>query len=114
VTQHASLTAERWASFSLDRQLLMIANEMKRASALMTPGDCDSRRRTYERGLRLLDLTAATQPTRTLRRELLRWRELVAALYGAGEAEPAAHEEAFRCLLPFTPATSRQIPYMNP
>jgi hypothetical protein len=114
VTQHASLTADRWARFDLDQQLLMIANEMKRASALMSPGDHDPRRRTYERVLRLLDLTVATQPKRTLRRELLRWRDLVAGLYAEGKADPNAHENAFRCLLRFTPATSRQIPFMNP
>jgi len=48
----------------------------------------------------------------TLRRELLRWRDLVAALYIAEAAEPDAHLEAFRCLLRFTPAASRQIPYI--
>ncbi len=113
MTQHTSLTAERWARFDLDQQIVMIANEMKRASALMAAADCDSRARTYERVLRLLDLTVATQHKRTLRRELLRWRDLVAALYAAGEAEPTAHREAFRCLLRFTPASSRQLPYME-
>jgi hypothetical protein len=113
MTQHASLTAERWARFDLDQQILMIANEMKRASALMAAADRDSRERTYERVLRLLDLTVTTQQKRTLRRELLRWRDLVAALFVAGEAEPNAHREAFRCLLRFTPASSRQLPYME-
>ena len=28
MTQHASLTLERWAAFSRDQQVLMIANEM--------------------------------------------------------------------------------------
>jgi hypothetical protein len=109
VTQHASLTPERWARFSLDQQILMIANEMKRASVLMAPADRASRERSYERVLRLLDLTVATQPKPTLRRELLRWRDLVAALYVAQDAEPRAHDEAFRCLLRFTPEASRQL-----
>ena len=113
MTQHASLTADRSATFDLDQQVLMIANEMKRASALMAPGDRDSRGRTYERVLRLLDLTVETQKKRTLRRELLRWRDLVAALYVAGEANPHAHDGALRCLLRFTPAASRQIPYIE-
>jgi hypothetical protein len=109
VTQHASLTPERWARFGLDHQILMIANEMKRASALMAPADRGSLEMAYERVLRLLDLTVATQPKPTLRRELLRWRDLVAALYVAQDAEPRAHEEAFRCLLRFTPEASRQL-----
>jgi hypothetical protein len=112
MTQHASLSPERWACFGLDQQVLMIANEMKRASSLMAPGDRASRERAYERVLRLLDLTVATQTKRTLRRELLRWRDLVAALYVAREAEPNAHGEALCCLLRFTPLASRQIPYI--
>jgi len=112
VTQHASLSPERWARFSLDQQILMIANEMQRASALLGARDAESRRRAYERALRLLDLTVATQKKRTLRRELLRWRDLVAALYVAGEPQPQAHNEAFRCLLRFTPVASRQMPHV--
>lgn len=30
MTQHASLSPERWAAFSLDQQILMIGNEMNR------------------------------------------------------------------------------------
>lgn len=109
MTQHSSLTPERWARFSLDQQILMIANEMKRASALTTPADRGSRELAYERVLRLLDLTVATRSKPTLRRELLRWRDLIAALYLGIEVEPDAHDEAFRCLLRFTPEASRQL-----
>jgi hypothetical protein len=112
VTQHAGLTEEHWAGFDLDRQVLMIANEMQRAAALMAPADDAARRRAYERALRLLDLTVATRPRRALRRELLRWRDLVAALYIAPAADPEGHRAAFRCLLLFTPAAARQIPHM--
>ena len=109
MTQHSSLTPERWARFSLDQQILMIANEMKRASALRKPADRGSRELAYERVLRLLDLTVATQSKPTLRRELLRWRDLVAALYVAQDADFTAHDAAFRCLLQFTPEASRQL-----
>jgi len=109
VTQHSSLTPERWARFSLDQQILMIANEMKRASALTSPADRSSRELAYERVLRLLDLTVETRSKPTLRRELLRWRDLIAALYLAHQVEPDAHDAAFRCLLQFTPEASRQL-----
>lgn len=109
MTQHASLSPERWSQFGLDRQILMIANEMKRGAALMAASDGRSRGLAYERVLRLLDLTVAVQGKPTLRRELLRWRDLVAALYIAPEARPRAHDEAFRCLLRFTPEASRQL-----
>jgi hypothetical protein len=114
VTQHASLTPERWGRFNLDQQVLMIGNEMQRASAFMSAEGRSSRQLAYERALRLLDLTVAVHSKPTLRRELLRWRDLVAALYAAGEADPVAHQEAFRCLLRFTPEASRQIPYVLP
>ena len=61
---------------------------------------------------RLLDLTVATRQRRGLRRELLRWRDLIAALYVTPEPEAGAHAQAFRCLLQFTPAASRQIPHV--
>ena len=112
MTQHASLSPERWARFDLDRQILMIANEMNRASSLLEPEERESLRRAYERVLRLADLTVATRPERSFRRELLRWRDLIAALYIASGPQPHAHAEALRCLLQFTPAASRQIPYL--
>ncbi len=112
MTQHASLTPDRWARFSLDQQILMIANEMQRGSALMKLEDRGSRERAYERVLRLVDLTVTTQPKPTLRRELLRWRDLVAALCVAPVPDPRAHEAALRCLLRFTPEASRQLRYL--
>lgn len=112
MTQHASLTAERWTRFSIDQQVLMIANEMQRASALFAPADHGARQRTYERVLRLVDLTVEVQTRRAFRRELLRWRDLVAALYIAPDADPAAHRAALRSLLGFRPEAWRQMPYV--
>jgi len=50
--QHASLTPERWSTFSLDQQILMIANEMNRASKLFAGGDRERLLGCYERALR--------------------------------------------------------------
>ena len=112
MTQHASLTPERWARFSIDQQVLMIANEMQRASGLLAPADRPSRQRAYERVLRLVDLTVAVQTKRTFRRELLRWRDLIAVLYLQPGPDLEAHRAAFRCLLRFRPEASRQIPLL--
>jgi hypothetical protein len=112
MTQHATLTAERWATFDLDQQVLMIANEMQRGSAQLAPDRRESLRLSYERVLRLVDLTIEVRPDRSLRRELLRWRDLVAWLYVATESEPAAHRAALRCLLQLRPAAARQIAYL--
>jgi hypothetical protein len=110
--QHGSLTAERWATFALDQQVLMIGNEMHRAAKLSAPDDRDRLRNTYERVLRLTDLTIEVQSRPTLRRELLRWRDLVAQLYVSPDPPAAEHRAALRCLLQFTPAASRQIPFV--
>jgi hypothetical protein len=112
VTQHASLSPERWGRFPRGHQLLMIANEMNRATALMDADDGRSRSLAYERVLRLVDLTIAVNPQRTLRRELLRWRDLVAALYLETVPNVRVHRAVLRCLLQLSPVTAAQIPYI--
>ncbi len=108
MTQHGSLTAERWSSFSPEARLLMIANEMNRTGGSLAPEHEESRRLGYERVLRLTDLTIelAARPAR--RRELLRWRDLVAELY-VGGPDPARHAAAFRVLLLSFPAGAEQL-----
>lgn len=113
MTQHASLSPERWAAFTLDRQVLMIANEMNRAAKLMGAADRQRLLNAYERVLQLTDLTIRVNQRRGLRRELLRWRDLIAQLYIEPESDPARHAQAFRCLLRFTPEASRQIPLLS-
>lgn len=110
MSQHASLSPERWAAFSRDQQLLMIANELNRASRLFGPADGQRLRNAYERVLRLADLTVEVQRSRNLRRELLRWRESMGALYL--DPGPELHARLFRALLQLTPATYRQIPFV--
>lgn len=111
-TQHGSLSVERWRRFSLDQQILMIANEMNRAGQLTMAGDDQRRRNAYERVLNLVDLTVEANPVRRLRRELLRWRGLAAELYLAGAADAERHTAAFKCLLQFRPEAARQIPFL--
>lgn len=112
MTQHASLSPERWSSFTLDQQVLMIGNEMNRAGKLMGPFDRDRRRSAYERVLNLTDLTIRVQHKKALRREVLRWRDLAAELYIADDPVPAQHAAAFRALLQLTPESSKQIPLL--
>ena len=112
MVQHASLTLERWATFSVDQQVLMIANEMHRASKLQEPDDSQRLQNSYERILNLTDLTIAAQSRDGFRREMLRWRDLVASLYL--QPEPAQHLAALRVLLLFTPEAAKQRPYIAP
>jgi hypothetical protein len=87
----------------------MIANEMNRAARLMGPEDLVSRELAYERVLRLVDLTVAVAERRSSRRELLRWRDLVAELYLDERPQPENHRTALRVLLQQTPDSAAQI-----
>lgn len=111
MSQHAGLSAERWAAFDTDRQILMIANEMNRIRRL-SDQDPEARRRAYERVLRLTDLTLDVTDRRSLLRELARWRDLIAWLYLQEEPDPEAHVNAFRALLLLRPVAARQIPLL--
>ena len=112
MSQHASLSPARWASFSLDQQILMIGNEMNRASRWRADEDWPSLQLSYERVLRLVDLTVGVQRRPALHRELLRWRDLIAALYIGSRPNPQEHASAFRSLLLLTPTAARQIPFV--
>ena len=112
MTQHASLTLERWIRFPLEQQILMIANEMNRTSKRLADPGSESRRLGYERVLRLTDLTLAAGVRPALRRELLRWRDLAGVLYVAHTADAVAHRAALRALLQLHPVAARQIPVL--
>jgi hypothetical protein len=113
-TQHATLSPDRWKEFSLDQQILMIGNEMNRATKLLEEGERDRLSRSYERVLNLTDLTIAVQTRPGLRREMLRWRDLIAELFVSANPDYEAHCEAFQCLLRFTPVAAEQIPFVLP
>ena len=112
--QHAGLSPERWARFSPAQRVLMIANEMNRATKLMAAADRLRLRDAYERVLQLADLTVQTSDRRALRRELLRWRDLVAALYILPVGDAAGHTAALHALLRLTPEAARQLPHLGP
>ena len=111
--QHTGLSAERFSRFSRAQQLLAIANEMNRASKLFRPEDRQRLNGAYERVLALADLTVEVNDSRSLRRELLRWRDLVAEQYVSPVPDPQAHARAFRALLQLHPETWRQLPYVT-
>ena len=107
-SQHSGLSPERWATFGYDQQILMIANEVHRTARVIELGSWDRVHAGLERVLQLTNLTIACASSPTRRRELLRWRDLVAALYVQQRPDPGLHESMFRCLLQFTPAAFPQ------
>jgi len=86
----------------------MIANEMNRVASSFEPKYDRSRRLAYERVLALTDLTIGVTERSGLRRELLRWRDLVAELF-LGDADPAGHAAVFRVFLLLSPAGREQL-----
>jgi hypothetical protein len=112
-TQHAGMSLERWRGQGRGRQILAIANEMNRASKLFASADIGRLRTSYERILALTDLTIQAADTRGLRRELLRWRDLVAAQYVADTPDRTEHGRAFRALLQLHPEAWRQLPWVT-
>ncbi|UCF37415.1 MAG: hypothetical protein JSU96_00660 [Acidobacteriota bacterium] len=98
------------ARFSRDQQVLMISKEMNRASRLLSKGDLPGRTGVYERVLRLVNLSVQTSQSRSLRRELLCWRDLGSERYLFETVNPSAHLAALRILLQMTPASATQIP----
>ena len=107
--RHANLTTERWSKFTLGQQLLMIANEMNRATRLHGPNDGPSLKLALERVLNLVDATVAANGRPGLRRELLRWRYLVAEQYVSAKPDPNRHGTIFRALLMLHPETYQQL-----
>jgi hypothetical protein len=109
VTQHASLLPERWAQFSLGQQILQIGAEMQRALKFLRTERSLERRACYERAMALVDLTVQVQPNAGLRRELLRWRGVIAELYLRPEPVPGTHRQALRVLLRLHPESAKQV-----
>lgn len=109
MTQHASLGPERWARFDLGQQILQIGAEMQRALKFLSIERSLERRACYERALGLVDLTVEVQQGASLRRELLRWRGVVAGLYLRAEPDPRAHRQSLRVLLRLHPESAKQV-----
>ena len=107
--QHAGLTAEVWQRYDRDQQILSIGAEMNRARKRLLAGDTPGLKLAYERILTLAELTVEVRPDPALRRELLIWRDLVAAQYAAPERHLRDHDAAFRALLMLIPAGYAQI-----
>lgn len=92
----------------------MIANEVHRTARMIELGAWDRAHSGLERVLRLTDLTIACTTSRARRRELLRWRDLAAALYLQEQPDAESHRRMFLCLLQFTPVAYQQVAALAP
>lgn len=71
------MTTEKWFGYPGYQQLLMIANELKRAQNALSKGDSESAIHAWERAFELTDLTVEDQKNKRLLKELLRFREML-------------------------------------
>ncbi len=113
MTQHTSLSAERWSKFTLGQQILQIGVEMQRARSCFDPLERALLRASYERVLRLVDLTVQINAIPNLRRELLRWRGVIAESFVSDEPDRAGHDAALRVLLELHPESSVHVAFMG-
>lgn len=96
---HTHLTSEKWKSFSLDNQILMIANEINRAKNWIEKKDFKKVSNCYERAFELIDLTVDCSKNKNFIRELLRYRELLATEYIQKVDNPKTNLGLLRVLL---------------
>jgi hypothetical protein len=85
--------AGRWQSFPVDQQILMIANELQRAGGWIRKRDREEAARAYERAFELVDLLVEYADNKNLTREVLRWREVLAAEYVRREYRERENEK---------------------
>lgn len=111
-TLHKTLTPERWRGFDFPTQILMVANEVNRASNALGNDDAEGAKMAWARALELLDLTVEVHRRGNLVRELLRWRTLAADQYRRDDRNPESARALLKTLLLFSGPSARQIPYL--
>ncbi len=102
MTQHRNLSEERWAGFALDQQILMIANEMNRASSLLRSGDIARTKSCYERVLQLTGLRGFSSQSVELRGRVLILELVLSRVFGMrpffhslGEISSCSHDDSW-------------------
>lgn len=84
---HKTLTPARWSQHSVDRQIIMIANELNRlVNGIKDNQNFPELKNCMERTIELIDLTVSCQHG-SLQKEILRFRDLFVSLYELDEAQ---------------------------
>lgn len=102
--QHKNLTLEKWSRYPRAQQVVMIANELNRAKNWIDKKSIGEVNSCYERALELTDLTTADSKWQgNARREIRRFREVLAALYLDSEKDAVLNTRLYRLLLQTVP-----------
>ncbi|MBN1622470.1 MAG: hypothetical protein JW871_07765 [Endomicrobiales bacterium] len=96
---HKTLTLDKWAAFPLSKRILMIGSEIQRAGSRISKNDFEEVNNCYARAFELIDLTVKSISKKTLRKELLRFRELLAREYMNKQKDIVMNQKLFDVLI---------------
>jgi len=82
---HKTLSVDRWNSYPVFQQILMISNELNRSENNLKKSEIENSRNALERAMELTDLTINDPKWKQGLKELLRFRELLGMLYSKPE-----------------------------
>ncbi len=106
---HKGLTLEKWSSYPESRQVLMISNELNRAKNFIADGNVEAVNMCYERAFELTDLTTSDKKWQGKRREMRRFREMLAKLYADKDKNAEENQMLFIGLLRLSPEAYRTL-----
>ncbi len=96
---HKTMTEKKWSQFPLSQQILMIANELSRATSCIKRNDPKEVNLCYERAFELIYLTVAISKNYNFLREFLRFKELLAEQYIASKKDLKKNERLQKVLI---------------
>ena len=114
--QHKNLTLEKWSRYPRGQQVLMIANELNRAGNWINKMATEEVNNCYERALELTDLTTSDGKWQGhARRELRRFRQMLAIQYINPEKDATVNRQLYILLIQTVPAAWNLLrPSANP
>ncbi|HUI10094.1 MAG TPA: hypothetical protein VL221_07180 [Bacteroidota bacterium] len=104
---HKSIDQEKWNTYPLETQILMVGSEFARARALARDRAVAEVRLCFERAMELLDWCAGDPKWRGRLRELTRFREMLGLAYLDAPGHDALVVMLYRTLMSWTGTTSR-------
>lgn len=104
---HPSLTPEKWSKFPKPTQILNIASELSRTRGWLGKQRPEPMLNSFDRAFELIDLTIADPKWRRGLKELLRFREQLAALYIQNKHDINYFNLLLRAWLNFNGETAR-------
>lgn len=102
---HKGMTIDKWRSYPIEQQILMIGSEFARAKNFIINKNIQEVRNCYERAFELLDLCCYDPKWRRRLKELCRFREHAGTVYIQDWQNLELNQMLFRCLLLWHPKT---------